>query len=202
LPSRSQSVAGCPATHSIVLVEAPDVDLAAALASVLHSGDALEIGNELELRPYELTPAQYGEFLRRARVAVLAANPLAVLITGGVFTLNADTKPYLLAAAASCPDCILGIHLYQALSDADLAWLTRLKRPIAVTEFGAPTRCALNGGTAQKAWIDAQWAQFARVPTIVEAVVYQHAVGPTCSDLDTFGIDGQPAAAFFGGGPR
>ncbi len=187
------SVAACPTLRTIVLVEAPDLALVRALAPLLHDGDALELGNELEL--HGLTVAQYADWLQQARESARFVAPTVRLITGGVFTLNADTQPYLLAARAACPDCTLGVHLYEGLSDADLAWLQALNAPLAVTEFGAPARC--DGGVGQRAWISQQWAQFARVPAITAAVVYQRAVGPTCSDLDTFGIAGQPAEGLF-----
>lgn len=191
------SIAACPTTRTIVLVEAPDLALAAALAPELHDGDVLELGNELELAPHELTVAQYAAWLSAARSAVGVVIAPARLITGGVFTLNDDTKPYLLAARAACPDCTLGIHLYEDLSDADVGWLQALGRPLAVTEFGFPTRCAAARAAEQHDWIAAQWARFALVPSITVAVVYQRPVGPTCSDLDTFGIAGQPAEALF-----
>lgn len=191
------SLAACPSMKTIVLVEAPDVALVAAIAPLLRPGDALELGNELELRPYELTVGQYAEWIMAARFAAWTANPNAKLITGGVFTLNSDTKPYLLAAKAACPDCTLGIHLYEDLSDADLRWLTALGRPLVVGEFGLPTRCRPTGGAEQREWIGTQWARFALVPSITLAVIYQRPVGPTCSDYDTFGIAGQPAEEWF-----
>ena len=185
------SIAICPSMKTIVLVEGPDVALVVALVQLLHAGDAIELGNELELPPHNLTVAQYAAFIAAARAAVPNVN----LITGGVFTLNADTKPYLLAASAACADCTLGVHLYEALSDADVKWLNDLGRPLAVTEFGAHANC--DGGAGQRAWIENQWAAFARVPAIMLAVVYQRAVGPSCSDADTFGIAGLPAEGLF-----
>jgi hypothetical protein len=197
------SIASCwsPTFHDahslkvLALVEGPDVALAAAFAA--RPVDAIELGNELELPPHNLTVAQYAQFLGAARAAVRAVNASVVIITGGVFTLNDATKPYLLAARAACPDCTLGVHLYEDLSDADLAWLAALQRPIAVTEFGFPTRCDPARLPQQRDWIAAQWARFALVPAITLAVVYQRPVGPACSDLDTFGIAGTPAEGLF-----
>ena len=183
------SIASCPSMKTIVLVEGPDVALVAALVPLLHAGDRLEAGNELELNPHQFSVAQYGAWIAQARAA--AGVPI---ITGGVFTLNDDTKPYLLAAKAACPDCTLGVHLYEDLSDADLQWLRDLGRPLAVTEFGAHTNC--DSGLGQKAWIENQWARFALVPAITAAIVYQRAIGPTCSDADTFGL-APPAQTLF-----
>ncbi len=180
------SIAACPSMKTIVLVEGPDVALIDVFLAQIHDGDRVEAGNELELAPHNLTVQQYTIFIGAV------CDPR--LITGGVFTLNADTKPYLLAAAAACPAATLGIHLYEDLSDADLQWFRDLHRPLMVTEFGAHTNC--DDGTGQKAWIENQWARFALVPAITAAIVYQRPIGNSCSDADTFGL-APPAQALF-----
>jgi hypothetical protein len=87
-----------------------------------------------------------------------------------------------------------GVHLYDA-SDADLAWLRALRWPIWVTEVGFPTRCDHVREHEQAAYLEAQLARFSTVDQLERVFLYQRADGPGCSDLDTFGMAGKPAAA-------
>lgn len=184
-----RSIQSCPSMRTIVLVEAPDVALVHALAPLLHPGDLIELGNELELPPYELTPDQYAAFLTAACV------PHA--ITGGVYTLSADTRDRMLRAHTACPSALLGVHLYEDLTSTDVAWLTALPVHVAVTEAGYPTRCDPTRAADQFQWLTDRRALLSTVPTVALLVVYQRPTGPTCSDLDTFGVTAQTANALF-----
>jgi hypothetical protein len=185
--------AGCPV---LALVEAPDVALVTAFARL--KPDAIELGNELELPPYDLPASQYGEWIARAALALQAADYHGRVILGGVYALTNETKAAIRWGLDACSDvgivCTIGIHLYDA-SDADLAWLRALHWPIWVTEVGFPTRCQPAREPQQANFIEAQIARFSTVDQLERVFLYQRANGSGCSDLDTFGIDGKPAAA-------
>jgi hypothetical protein len=180
------SIAACPQLHVLALVEGPDVALAAELAQ--RPIDAIELGNELELPPHALTPQAYAAFVKAAYAAVRAVNPTVTIITGGVYALTDDTKARVALALAQCPGCWAGLHLYEPLSASDLAWLTSLNVPIAVTETGYPTRCDPARIVPQQQYIANQLYDFSTVPNVQLVVIYQRPSGPTCSDLDTFGL--------------
>lgn len=184
-----QSIQSCPSMRTIVLVEGPDVALVQALAPLLHPGDFIELGNELELPPYELTVDQFAAFVASACV------PYA--ITGGVYTLTADTRDRLLRAHTACPTALLGVHLYEDLTTADVTWLGALPAPVAVTEAGYPTRCDPTRAPQQLQWLRDRRALFSTIPTVTLLVVYQQPTGPSCSDLDTFGVIPETADALF-----
>ncbi len=145
-------------------------------------------GNELELGPHELTLDQFRNF------TTLACVPEA--ITGGVYTLNADTRERLLAAHATCPSARLGVHLYTPLTTDDVAWLAALPVHVVVTETGFPTRCDPARGPQQTQYLRDQQTLLSTIPTVDLMVIYQYPVGPSCSDLDTFGL-GPDALAWF-----
>jgi len=185
------SIAGCVGLSTIALVEAPDPLLAQSLAS---AGAAyIELGNELELAPYNLSLAQYAVAQAQMCTAVRAVNGAQPLITGAVYTLNTDTKQRMLAARDACPGATLGVHLYEALSQADLDWLAALGVPVAVTETGSPTGCGTSQWIAQANYIDAMIAQLSTVPNVTLVAIYQRPSGTGCTNLDTFGIEDKPA---------
>jgi hypothetical protein len=177
----------------LALIEAPDLKLVEAFARERPAG--IELGNELELKPYELTPAQYAQWIRSATAILKAADYRGVVVLGGVYALTDETKQAITLGIAACIDsgltCRVGVHLYDA-SDADLQWLRALNWPIWVTEVGYPTRCDPKRVQGQADYLREQLARFATVPLIERVFVYQRATGPTCSDLDTFGL-GAPA---------
>lgn len=177
----------CRALRTLALVEGPDVALAAQLAT--RAIDALEIGNELELPPHELTLDQYVTFIASAYQAVRAVNPTVPIIMGGVYTLNDDTKARVSAALRGCPNCWVGVHLYEDLSENDRAWMQTLGRKIAITETGSPTGCGRGKWQEQADWLQGRMNLFATMPNVVLVVVYQRGSGPSCSNLDTFGIE-------------
>ena len=185
------SVASCPQFQTLALVENPDAALAAQLSA--RSVQMIELGNELELAPNNLTPQQYASFTAAAFAAIRAVNPSVTIITGGVYTLDADTKARILAALAVCPGCWVGVHLYEPLPQSDLDWLAALPTHIAVTETGFPTRCDPVRLPQQEAFLQGQINQLSTVPNVALIVIYQRADGSSCSDLDTFGIAAKPA---------
>jgi hypothetical protein len=186
------SIASCPQFRVLALVENPDVDLARQFAARPVWG--IELGNELELAPNHLTPPQYATFVGAASVAIRAINPSVILLTGGVYTLDDDTKQRITLALSACPFCGVGIHLYEPLEQADLDWLTALHVPIAVTETGFPTRCDSARMPQQLTFLQGMIAQLSTVPNVSLIAIYQRPSGADCSDLSTFGIDGKPAA--------
>jgi hypothetical protein len=187
----------------LALVEAPDVALVEAVAS--EWVDAIELGNELELPPYELTPERYGDWIWRAVIALNAVDYQGVVVLGGVYALTDETKVAIRLGLDRCAAagrmCRVGVHLYDA-SDEDLQWLRALRSPIWVTEVGLPTRCDTARLQLQARWLERQIARFSTVDRLERVFIYQRPNGPTCSDLDTFGIEGKPAAAVFSGAAR
>lgn len=188
------SIIGCPSFHTLALVEGPDVALAADFAR-RRGLWGIELGNELELAPHNLSVQQYADFIGTASQAIQAWNPDLIIITGGVYTLDSDTKTRISAAHTACPTCWVGVHLYQDLSQSDLDWLGALPTQIAVTETGFPTRCDPARLQQQAEWLASRRALFSTVPNIALMVIYQRPNGADCSDLSTFGIDGKPADA-------
>lgn len=193
------SIASCPSMHTILLVEAPDAPLVRTFAALLHDGDFVEAGNELELLPHELTLDQYATFIHDACVPSM--------ITGGIYTLNDDTKARLLAAHAACPSARLGLHLYQPLTQDDVDWLSN-RGPylvnggigsvhLVITETGFPTRCDPARDPLQRIFLTNLRSLLSTIPTIDAMIVYQRPIGPSCSDLDTFGIDEHEAMDLF-----
>lgn len=188
---------GCPV---LALVEAPDVELVTAFAK--ESPDAIELGNELELAPYELTPDQYASWIFKAATALDSANYTGAVVIGGVYAITPETKRALSQGLAACLfypalHCVVGVHLYNA-SDEDLAYLRRFKDPIWVTEVGAHDNCDPAKIAEKQPWLASQIARFSTVPTLERVFIYQRLRGSDCSDLSTFGIDGQSAdTAFF-----
>lgn len=180
----------------LALVETPDVALAVELAR--EQPPALELGNELELKPFELTPGQYGEWIARAVHALLDAEYHGTVVMGGVYALTNETKAAIRWGLMACTDhglrCVIGIHLYDA-SDADVQWLRNLDWPIWVTEVGYPTRCDPARMQQQHDYLAAQIARFSTVPKLERVFLYQRADGlpGDCSDLGTFGIANKPA---------
>jgi hypothetical protein len=187
----------------LALVETPDVKLVEAFARERPA--AIELGNELELPPFELTPSQYGDWIASAAVALRGEDYQGVVVLGGVYALTPETKTAIRWGLDSCIasglTCRVGVHLYDA-SDDDLQWLRNLGMPIWVTEVGFPTRCDPARVRLQTEWLAQQIARFSTVPFLERVFIYQRGNGPSCSDLDTFGIDGKPAAALLSGGPR
>lgn len=183
--------AGCPV---LALIEAPDLSLVDAFAR--ERPLAIELGNELELKPFELTPAQYALWIRNAATMLKAADYQGVVVLGGVYALTDETKQAILLGRGACIDvgltCVVAVHLYDA-SDDDLQWLRDLDWPIWVTEFGIPTRCDPARLALQKTWLAQQLARFSTVPKLERAFIYQRVDAPDCSDLGTFGIEGKPA---------
>lgn len=179
----------------LALVEAPNVALVTAFAA--EHPAAIELGNELELPPYELTPSQYGAWIDQAVKALNVADYPGMIVLGGVYALTTETKAAIrwgiMACAARDRTCVIGVHLYDA-SDEDLAWLRSLNWPVWVTEVGFPTRCHPARVQEQHDYLASQIARFSTVPRLERVFLYQRLDGPTCSDLDTFGIAKKPAA--------
>jgi hypothetical protein len=178
--------AGCPV---LALIEAPDVKLVEDFAR--ERPTSLELGNELELRPYELTPTQYGDWIFRAVTVLKAADYRGTIVMGAVYALTDETKQAIRIGIARCIDagmpCVVGVHLYDA-SDEDLQWLRDLDWPVWVTEVGYPVRCDPTRAAQQSVHLQAQIARFSTVPKLAQVILYQRLSGATCSDLDTFGL--------------
>jgi hypothetical protein len=183
--------AGCPI---LALVETPDLRLVDEFAR--ERPPAIELGNELELAPSELTPSQYGAWIRAAATVLRAADYQGTVVLGGVYAITSETKQAIRLGIAACIDvgltCVAAVHLYNA-SDADLQWLRDLQWPVWVTEVGFPTRCDPARVPQQRDFLAVQIARFSTVPLLARAFLYVRSDGRTCSDLDTFGIDGKPA---------
>jgi hypothetical protein len=178
---------GCPV---LALVEAPDVELVKQFAAV--NPAAIELGNELELPPFELTPSQYGDWIGRAAVALAGVDYQGDVILGGVYALTNDTKAAIRFGLDSCvaaglTRCVVGVHLYDA-SEADLQWLRDLNWRVWVTETGMSTRCDPTREREQAIFLAEQTDRFSTVPKLERVFFYQRVRGPSCSDLDTFGL--------------
>lgn len=183
----------CPSVKTLALVEGPDPALAGALAAVLPFAAKLEVSNELELAPHNLSPQAYVAAVTQMHDAARAAGFSGEIIAGAVYALTDDTKARVEAVAAACPDCSLGLHIYEVPSAADLAWIRSLHRRIWVTETGSPTNCVPVKLQEQAAYLNGMIATLGTVENIVGVILYQRPAGPTCSNLDTFSIAGKPA---------
>lgn len=192
------SVAAAPNVLTYALVEGVDPALARAFAQ-RSAVRWIEVGNELELPPLELSPQAFVDAVVAMHDAIRQVNPTVPVVTGGVYTLNDDTKRRLSLVHAACPDCWIAVHLYEGLAREDLDFLRGLGVPIVVSETGYPTRCEPARLPMQKAWIDEQLRTVSTVANVRLAFVYQRPNGSGCSDLETFGIAGKPAAALIGG---
>ena len=183
----------CPSVKTLALVEGPDPALAGALAAVLPFDAKLEVGNELELAPHTLSQSAYVAAVTQMHDAARAAGFSGEIVAGAVYALTDDTKARVEAAAAACPDCSLGLHVYEVPSAADLAWIRALNRRVWVTETGSATGCGTAQWQAQADYLRGMLATLGTVENIVGVLIYQRPAGLTCSTLDTFSIAGKPA---------
>ncbi len=183
--------ANCPV---LALVEQPDVDLVRQFGMV--NPPAIELANEAELPPFELTPSQYGDWIARAVNALQGIDYRGTIVMGGVYALTPETRTAIRWGILNCSalgrTCVIGVHLYDA-SDEDLAWLRSLNWPVWITEFGMPDNCDPAKIAAKPEFLAAQIVRFSTVPKIERVFIYQGPRGATCNNLDTFGISGQPA---------
>lgn len=194
LNAYTESVRGC-GLKTLALVEAPSLSTLREIAAA--QPDAIETGNELELSPYNQTPAQYAHWQQIATTE-LSGTFRGEIVLGGVYALTDETKQAITQALAlvGCPrGCIVGVHLYDA-SDEDLRWLAALPVRVWVTEMGSHTNCDPAKRQEQADWIAAQRARFSAVPNIERVFVYQWPTAPAgdCSNLGTYGIDHNPLA--------
>jgi hypothetical protein len=179
----------------LALVEAPDVALVTAFARLKPA--AIELGNELELPPFELGPSQYGDWIARAALALQAADYRGIIVSAASTRSRTRRKSRSGWGLDSCSG--RGRRLSRRRAS-----LRRERRGSGVAARAAladlgdgsrlPTRChrarARAGGLprgADRALLDGRPAR-ARV-----SLSAGQRAG--CSDLDTFGIDGKPAAA-------
>lgn len=191
---RDSLKAGCDQLSMIALIEHPDPALSADVANGLSSWRAIEIGNELELPPHNLSQAQYVTAVVQMHDAARQAGFSGEIIAGAVYAITDDTKRRVEAVAAACPDCSLGLHIYEAPSSADLNWIRGLNRRVWVTEAGSPTGCGT--GLYQQQWdfLRGLTNTLATVENIVGVIYYQRPSGPSCSNLDTFGFQATDGA--------
>lgn len=180
------SIAPCPQAHVLALVEGHDPALAAALAQVA-GVEALEVGNELELAPLSLSTAAYAAAVAQMHDAAREAGFTGEIIAGAVYALTDDTKRRVEAMLAACPDCAVGLHVYEMPSADDLAWIRALGRRVWVTETGASTGCGTGQWQAQADYVRGLIAALSSAENVVAVIGYQRPSGPTCSGLDTFG---------------
>ncbi len=178
----------------IALVEGPDVALAAEIAA--QKPDVIENGNELELPPHELTPTQYAFAQRVMRETERASGFTGEIIMGSVYALTDETKHAITLARPWCPDCLIGVHLY-TITREDIDWLNAQDADVAITETGSPTNCEPAKLPQQRAYLDTLYAAARQIQRLKYFIVYQGGDGPSCSNLDTFGIRNKPAEAFF-----
>jgi hypothetical protein len=178
--------------HILALIEAPDVVLAGKFAYdwtqwSIPILSAIENGNELELDPHNLTPAQYAE----AQTAMLASERAAGfqgdVIMGSVYDITPETQQAIELAYAQCAGCLVGVHLYHPLSASDAAWLNSFSNGVAITEYGSPTGCGTAEYQAQSDYAANLRASFAQLKYLKYLLLYQRPSGPTCSNADTFG---------------
>jgi hypothetical protein len=188
------SVAGLP-IRTLALIEGPDVALAHDVAGFVDLA-AIENGNELELPPHDLTPAQYADVQGQMCAAELAAGFRGDILLGGVYALTDDTKTAIVLAHAQCPTALIAVHLY-TISREDIDWLNGLDADIAITETGSPTNCQPAKLLEQAAYLQSLYAKARQIRRLKYFLVYQGPDGPGCSNLDTFGIRGKPAEDFF-----
>ncbi len=185
-----QSVASCPRIKVLLLIEDANVALAAAIAPDLQRPDlppvwGVELGNERDLAG--LSPQQFGAFTQAAHDALRGGGYSGQIVTGGIYTVDRhepqEFEQYLAPAIAACPDCTIGLHWYGDTSDAWLARVQALGRPVAITEFGMPS-CTPAQDDAQNAYLQEKLSAYARVPALA-AIIYQRPSAPEpCSNSD------------------
>jgi hypothetical protein len=187
-----RSVASCPRIHVLLLVEDADRALVASLAAYLREPHddlpavwGIELGNERDLAG--MTPDQFGAFVGSARDTLRNAGFMGKIVTGGIYTVDRHEPQgflqYLAPALTACPDCVIGLHWYGDTSDAWLARVQALDRPVAITEFGMPS-CTPQQDEAQRVYLEEKLAAFARIPALA-AIVYQRPSGPEpCNNSD------------------
>jgi hypothetical protein len=185
-----QSVASCPHIQVLLLIEEADVALAGAIAPGLQQPDlppvwGVELGNERDLAG--MSPQQFGAFTQAAHDALRGGGYSGQIVTGGIYTVDRhqpqEFDQYLAPAMAACPDCTIGLHWYGDTSDAWLARVQALGRPVAITEFGMPS-CTPGQDDAQNAYLQEKLSAYARVPARA-AIIYQRPSAPEpCNDSD------------------
>jgi hypothetical protein len=197
----------------LALVEGPDAALAADVAA--QQPDIIENGNELELPPHELSPQMYAVVQVQMHDAERAAGFTGEIIMGSVYALTDATKQAITLALGRCAtsriqsalvgvganvdrvsDCLIGVHLY-TITRADIDWLNAQDADVALTETGSPTNCDPAKLPAQAAYQQALYAAAVQIRRLRYFLVYQGGDGPSCSNLDTFGIRSHPAESFF-----
>jgi hypothetical protein len=196
----------CPQTHALVLIEGPDLALAetfAQIAEPLPGIRAIENMNEGELPPHNFGPEAWAKVQQSMAQGERDAGWTGDIITGGVYALTDETKRAILLVLPTCRhlDCMIGVHLYDPSAD-DIAWLDGLNIDIALTETGSPTGCGMSKWQAQADYLTGIYARVSQIRRLRYFVVYQRPSGPTCSNLDTFGIQSfdltwKPADRFF-----
>jgi len=185
-----QSVASCPRIHVLLLIEDANVELAAAIAPDLQRADlppvwGVELGNERDLAG--LSPQQFGAFTQAAHDALRSGGYTGLIVTGGIYTVDRHSpqefEQYLAPAIAACPDCAVGLHWYGDTSDAWIARVQALGRPVAITEFGMPS-CTPAQDNLQQTYLQEKLAAYARVP-VLAAIIYQRPSAPEpCNNSD------------------
>jgi hypothetical protein len=185
-----QSVASCLRIKVLLLIEDANVALAAAIAPDLQRPDlppvwGVELGNERDLAG--LSPQQFGAFTQGAHDALRGGGYSGQIVTGGIYTVDRhepqEFEQYLAPAIAACPDCTIGLHWYGDTSDAWLARVQALGRPVAITEFGMPS-CTAAQDDAQNAYLQEKLSAYARVPALA-AIIYQRPSAPEpCNNSD------------------
>lgn len=185
----------------LLLVEKPDLALVSALLSVKDAPAliGIELGNELDLQG--LTAFQFSDFTNNSVALLTLGGYHGYLISGGIYTVDADTLAYAAPMLASLPcDAVFGVHLYGDASDPILAPLQAAAgcHQIAVTEYGMPSRTPQED-QGQAAYLTEQTAAFTRLGARF-AIIYQLISGPSTSNLDNFGllrVDNTPKPATF-----
>lgn len=181
------SVAPCPSIHVLALVEGPDPALASQLARVPGVGK-LEVGNELELSPHSLSQPAYVTAVVQMHDAARQAGFTGEIIAGAVYAITDNTKRRVEAMLIACPDCSVGLHVYEIPEANDLNWMRSLHRRIWVTETGSPTGCGTAKWQEQADFLRGLTATLATVENIVGLIYYQRPSGQTCDNLATFGF--------------
>jgi hypothetical protein len=127
----------CGNLSALLLVEKPDLGLVASLLNV--KDHPLVIGIELTNEPelQGLTAQQFGAFVIAAQRQLLDGGWTKDILSGGLYTVDADTVQYLRDAnlALMCH----AWHFYGEWSDAILAMIQSTGSCWALTETGAPS---------------------------------------------------------------
>lgn len=183
-------VAPYPDLTVLLLVEQPDLGLVADLLAVKDAPQlaGVELCNECDLQG--LTPWQFGDFISRGSQILRQGGYEGLILIGAVYTVDhhepQDFLTYVRPALVACPDCVLALHWYGDTSDEWLARVQEIQRPIAVTEFGMPSRTPAEDD-AQRIYLQEKLRAFTRVGARY-AIVYQLVSGPSASNLDNFGL--------------